>query len=490
MIIYRYLELDKAVQEMIASLSTSSDDNDTTAVNDITHCVTEERETLRILTRDHAILNSNHHELVQQHGVIKTTHEGCQKRFDEINTKHSNTQKQVTAKLDETQKALASSQTKRNQLQKQVDCLQGMFGDNIRCLEHDLAKATRELKEKRVGYDEAIRERNNTRKEMFEVKERIRKLLFSLGLNNDIGKTGQSLEHARNITYAMRRNANNAATTAQQKPGSLSDLKPAEMETLTDLFQTVVLPQRSGVVSSRSSTTGNNDKLDKLSVRSQLQTAGSTDKSPRSSSEIRIPSSTPPCTTSSEQVNSPPTQNSRPETETLNVEQSTSPEELPLHTDRCRPKSVVTDKRRERRSSSAGLVDRRPVVTAVVEQDKSRPSSDGGTHPESALRTTTIGQPGTDLLSLATKSSESGIGSLTSTNTSTQSPQTGSARNVRCSVCDKSFIKESNYEGACIHHVSGATKLYEGTGLEVWSCCKTSETLKGCQRSKHIAISV
>ena len=56
---------------------------------------------------------------------------------------------------------------------------------------------------------------------------------------------------------------------------------------------------------------------------------------------------------------------------------------------------------------------------------------------------------------------------------------------TRCGVCGKVYAEASNFEGACVNHLSGASKLYEGTKLEVWSCCKSRDTIKGCQLTRH-----
>ena len=57
----------------------------------------------------------------------------------------------------------------------------------------------------------------------------------------------------------------------------------------------------------------------------------------------------------------------------------------------------------------------------------------------------------------------------------------------KCLTCGKYFSDASNYEGACVYHLPGARKLYPGTKLEVWSCCKSRDTFRGCQLSKHKA---
>ena len=54
-----------------------------------------------------------------------------------------------------------------------------------------------------------------------------------------------------------------------------------------------------------------------------------------------------------------------------------------------------------------------------------------------------------------------------------------------CVVCGRVYDENSNFEGACVFHKHGAVKLHEGTEMEVWSCCKSVNTIKGCQKARH-----
>ena len=57
----------------------------------------------------------------------------------------------------------------------------------------------------------------------------------------------------------------------------------------------------------------------------------------------------------------------------------------------------------------------------------------------------------------------------------------------KCTVCRKIFALNSNFHGACLYHVNGAMKLNEGTAMEIWSCCKSIDTSKGCVKARHTA---
>ena len=58
-------------------------------------------------------------------------------------------------------------------------------------------------------------------------------------------------------------------------------------------------------------------------------------------------------------------------------------------------------------------------------------------------------------------------------------------RRAKCAVCGRMFSEASNFDGACVFHKPEATRLNDGTGVAVWSCCKSIETAKGCQKARH-----
>ena len=58
----------------------------------------------------------------------------------------------------------------------------------------------------------------------------------------------------------------------------------------------------------------------------------------------------------------------------------------------------------------------------------------------------------------------------------------------QCSVCGKHYHEISNFDGACVYHPEDAMKVNEGTEIEVWSCCMSKDTYKGCLKSRHIPI--
>ena len=74
-------------------------------------------------------------------------------------------------------------------------------------------------------------------------------------------------------------------------------------------------------------------------------------------------------------------------------------------------------------------------------------------------------------------------GSVNYSRSGTPSEQMGTS--MKCRTCGKSYVEASNYEGACLYHQTGATLLNGGTGMEVWSCCKSVDTLKGCLKGRH-----
>ena len=89
--------------------------------------------------------------------------------------------------------------------------------------------------------------------------------------------------------------------------------------------------------------------------------------------------------------------------------------------------------------------------------------------------------------------SESGTDEVTKKlRTDTSTPRTQRANSILheervCLVCHRAFSESENFSGACVHHAAGANRLYVGTELEVWSCCKSRDTLKGCVMDKHVS---
>ena len=78
-------------------------------------------------------------------------------------------------------------------------------------------------------------------------------------------------------------------------------------------------------------------------------------------------------------------------------------------------------------------------------------------------------------------------------NSTASSPRDASAKKSlvngnqsTCAVCSKQYHEVSNFEGACLFHPEGAIRLNVGTELEVWSCCRSRDTYKGCRKARHM----
>ncbi|KAI0234930.1 hypothetical protein LSAT2_014691 [Lamellibrachia satsuma] len=84
------------------------------------------------------------------------------------------------------------------------------------------------------------------------------------------------------------------------------------------------------------------------------------------------------------------------------------------------------------------------------------------------------------------------IGRRSTLNGDLTQPQSTTQRNTKalwrgkCSVCGRMFAEASNFDGACVFHKPGAERLNDGTGVAVWSCCKSVDTAKGCQKARHV----
>ena len=84
------------------------------------------------------------------------------------------------------------------------------------------------------------------------------------------------------------------------------------------------------------------------------------------------------------------------------------------------------------------------------------------------------------------------IGRRSTLNGDLTQPQSTTQRNTKalwrgkCSVCGRMFAEASNFDGACVFHKPGSERLNDGTGVAVWSCCKSVDTAKGCQKARHV----
>lgn len=69
---------------------------------------------------------------------------------------------------------------------------------------------------------------------------------------------------------------------------------------------------------------------------------------------------------------------------------------------------------------------------------------------------------------------------------STTNRNTKDLRRGKCGMCGRMFAEASNFDGACVFHKPDATRLNDGTGVAVWSCCMSVDTAKGCQKARHV----
>ncbi len=113
------------------------------------------------------------------------------------------------------------------------------------------------------------------------------------------------------------------------------------------------------------------------------------------------------------------------------------------------------------------------------------PSSNG--EPPKRMRTSTDNSPTVVFGGSSMRNTSAILESPSPMDRSTMSTPASDPK-LKCSVCSKSFEEKGNFEGACIHHVQGANKINPGTQLEVWSCCMSRDTYRGCIKSRHISL--
>ena len=245
-------------------------------------------------------------------------------------------------------------------LEKKLETTEIWFRDTVKHMEGEIATLKVKLRAAELQVKEAQTERNTTKEELTRVQDRTRKLLNSLDLNNDVFKTALSVDHARNISYARRRNLKHNTISMSSNTLTATD-QPLLYSRKTNGSTSVALPSDNTEVSNAT-------------------------------------------TTSMELSN-------KPETEIEATEAGNNKIEDFINESKTMEKNLITD------------------------------------------------------------------------STPKQNPKS----QLQCVTCGKHYDEISNFEGACLSHQPGACLLNEGTSLEVWSCCKSAETFKGCVKFRHIS---
>ena len=195
-------------------------------------------------------LETDKHVLVATEGQLRDTismltGEGInlKSQLAAVQYKLDETRQRLEARVRKLEEQLHLEQTKRTDLERLKKT-----GDEYlqRRIEHadtelseykgKLASATRQLKE-------TIQARNKAKEEVAEVNDKTRKLLSVLQLNNEVGKMGMSIEHARNLMYARKRqtvqwNSNRASVASSQESArtlSMSTLPSMNSGSHTDI---------------------------------------------------------------------------------------------------------------------------------------------------------------------------------------------------------------------------------------------------------------
>ena len=299
---------------------------------------TQLRASITFLTEENLLLKKGREQI----------EEDMKKEQDELNKKIS--------KLDQDCKWEKATVVK---LQKKLETTEIWFKDTVKHMEGEIATLKEKLRAAELQVKEAQTERNIAKEELTKVQDRTRKLLNSLDLNNDVFKTALSVDHARNISYARRRNP---------KHNTIS----MSSNTLTATDQPLLYSRK---------------------------TNGST--------TVAVPSD--------------------------NTEVSNAP------------------------TTSIELSSKHKTEVEVIED----------------------GNIETEHFTDESKAMEKNL----TDSTPYQNPKS----QLQCVTCGKHYDEISNFEGACLSHQPGACLLNEGTSLEVWSCCKSAETFKGCVKSRHIS---
>ena len=127
------------------------------------------------------------------------------------------------------------------------------------------------------------------------------------------------------------------------------------------------------------------------------------------------------------------------------------------------------------------------AVNGLV-KDPPQPPITGASHEDTSLKIgMSLPTKGTATQGIQTNAHGSSFVSL-SNDSGIHSNETPRLPMEKCEKCNRMYIEQSNFEGACIFHPEGSTLVHEGTDLNVWSCCMSQDTIKGCLKARHVPV--
>lgn len=336
-----------------------------------------------------------------------------------------------TADVEGLRTALKEEKDKSTDIKKKADSIEAMYRGNIQMLQQEITTISDSMLKTARELDNTNKERDKARGELASVNERTRKLLFSLDLTKDIGNgdSSLSLDHARNMVYVRRRRGSFVP---------LGGTAPQQQQ------------QLNGSVSDRSEPEVNTGPVNTAPVNTAPFNTAPVKTSPAKATKTQ--SRRGSYGTSRNQHGGDGT---TPRRGSMGKKQSYSKQQQRALPDS--PKSIAASTETNGSTSSGSTGHSKGGATARGLQNTDRSLVEQTVHEESE-----------DLASKPINDQQQ--------------------QSLKCNVCSKQFQEVSNFEGACVFHIDGATKLNVGTELEVWSCCKSGDTYKGCQKGRHTSL--
>ena len=337
------------------------------------------------LKHDLHIARSTEEQLKDSITLLTEENIKAKKETTDLNEKFSTNVEILESNIKELALSLKDEKEKSQRLETKQESTEKWYKESLMSLQQDIDATANSFKKCKAELELAIKERDEAKRELTAVENKTRKLLSSLDLNNNVSKTSDALDHARNIAYARRRT--NTLNSSIQCVTACSDNQPA------------------------------------LSSQDR-----------RGSITMSIDFS--PC-------NTPMTASSS----------SHSVNSIPLPLKKQRSGSITEVKK----------LDLAPI--------KGKLPNSGILKNDFVINTNENIQSKTSMIEEVQENFNENQGNYSDT--------------LQCTVCGKAFQCVSNFEGACLRHADDAQLLNQGTEYEIWSCCKSTDSMKGCIKSRH-----
>lgn len=169
---------------------------------------------------------------------LKETNERLEKELEELKQRyHRETFEQSTR--------IEQLENENKKFQRKVKAMESYYSKEIKEREEEMSHMKKEVAIAERMQDNAEREKNKMADELDTVRDRTRKLLVSLGLENEVRKLDMSVDHARNIAIATRRKGAVGKMNTKMKLSPIAIGEPSQEYRASgedQLFNNLTLP--------------------------------------------------------------------------------------------------------------------------------------------------------------------------------------------------------------------------------------------------------